>query len=50
MTAQRPSSLGECPHCGGELSGQDVLITYETADGTSLYAECPDCRDVVSPI
>lgn len=49
MTAQRPSTLGECPSCGARLSEFDVLIRYGTGDGTAVYADCPGCGDVVTP-
>ena len=49
MTAHCPSTLGECPSCGSDIGDADVLIQYETADGVGVYADCPDCREVVSP-
>jgi NAD-dependent SIR2 family protein deacetylase len=41
--------LGTCPHCDAAIPTSRVLIEYETSDGPSAYAECPDCRDVVHP-
>ncbi len=41
--------LGICPHCDAAIPTTRVLIEYETGDGTSTYAECPECRDVVHP-
>lgn len=43
------STLGECPHCEVEVPERLLLIEYETADGTSSYAECPECGDVITP-
>ncbi|WP_455429065.1 DUF7837 family putative zinc-binding protein [Halopenitus persicus] len=37
--------LGKCPHCGGEILSYHVLIEYTSG----VWAECPDCRDVVDP-
>jgi len=49
MTADA-STLGSCPRCGASVASADVLIRYETADGgTAVWAECPDCREVVDP-
>jgi hypothetical protein len=43
-------SLGSCPDCGSAIPARRVLIEYETADGRpAMYAECPDCRDIVHP-
>jgi hypothetical protein len=42
--------LGLCPGCGSAIPGRRLLIEYETSDGRpAMYAECPDCRDVVHP-
>ncbi|WP_438266572.1 DUF7837 family putative zinc-binding protein [Haloarchaeobius litoreus] len=37
--------LGDCPHCGCEILSHQTLIEY--AGG--VWAECPECRDVVDP-
>lgn len=43
-------SLGSCPDCGSAIPARRVLIEYETTDGRpAMYAECPDCRDIVHP-
>ena len=40
--------MGECPRCGEDLSR--ILIEYEKDDGTEgVWAECPQCDDVVDP-
>jgi hypothetical protein len=49
MTAHCPPTLGTCPFCGAQIDDHDVLIEYETRDGAAVYAECPDCRDVITP-
>jgi uncharacterized C2H2 Zn-finger protein len=43
------SILGDCPRCEAEIPARSLLIEYETADGTSSYAECPECEAVVTP-
>ena len=41
---------GQCPDCGSAIPTRRVLIEYETADGRpAMYAECPDCREIVHP-
>ncbi|WP_449271824.1 DUF7837 family putative zinc-binding protein [Halovenus aranensis] len=49
MTAHCPSLRGTCPSCGAEIGDRHVLIQYDTAAGPGVYAECPSCRDVISP-
>ena len=39
-----------CPLCGSAIRQDNVLIEYETTDGTDMFAECPDCKHVVHPI
>jgi hypothetical protein len=43
------SPLGRCPSCESPIPQRRLLIEYETADGQAMFAECPDCRDVVHP-
>jgi hypothetical protein len=43
------STLGVCPRCDSQIPAQGLLIEYETVDGSAMYAECPNCRDVVHP-
>lgn len=40
-------SLGSCPNCRTPLGEPDVLIRYDKRGNTALFAECPDCTDVV---
>ncbi|WP_459193238.1 DUF7837 family putative zinc-binding protein [Halosimplex sp. J119] len=50
MVTQESSRLGVCPVCGEEVLSRHVLISYETESGeTDVWAECPDCHDVVHP-
>ena len=50
MSAERPSTVGVCPLCETSIDRHNVLIEYERSEGTAgVYAECPDCRDVVTP-
>lgn len=42
--------LGRCPSCSTPLRWDDLLIEYESEDGThSVFAECPTCGGVVAP-
>jgi hypothetical protein len=44
------ASLGRCPECGKRLPTVWLLVEYEKEDGqTGIWAECPDCEDVVAP-
>jgi len=44
------NSLGRCPNCGRSIPPGFLLLEYETDDGsTGIWAECPDCDDVVDP-
>ncbi|WP_435174926.1 hypothetical protein [Halorussus sp. AFM4] len=44
------ASLGNCPECGAEIAAASKLIEYERTDGTTgVYAECDQCRTVVTP-
>jgi hypothetical protein len=42
-------ALGTCPDCGTPIPTTRVLIEYQRNDGPAVYAECPDCREVVHP-
>ena len=44
------TTLGRCPNCSETIPRNNKLIEYETANGwTAMFAECPDCNDVVHP-
>jgi len=49
MSTTGPSTLGGCPFCGADVMSTDVLIEYEVDDQPEVFAECPQCRDVVKP-
>jgi hypothetical protein len=40
--------LGQCSFCEASIDDRQLLIAYERAGEPAAYAECPDCRDVVS--
>jgi len=44
------SFLGTCPFCGAEVERRHVILEYQAEDGeTRVWAECPDCCEVVDP-
>jgi len=44
------TTLDDCPDCGEEISEVWVLVEYQKEDGTEgVWAECPECDDVVAP-
>lgn len=48
--SRTPPTLGHCPDCAAEIASYDVLIEYKTDDGQpAVWAECPECREVVHP-
>jgi len=50
MTPDDTQILGRCPDCDESISPGWRLIEYEKDDGTKyVWAECPECGDVVSP-
>jgi DNA-directed RNA polymerase subunit M/transcription elongation factor TFIIS len=50
MNRSRPSALGHCPYCGGRIPEAYTLIEYERSnDEPGVFAECPDCGEVVRP-
>lgn len=45
------SHLGSCPACGTAIPRAQLVINYVSPDGwPKLFAECPRCGDVVSPL
>ena len=36
--------------CGSGIPEAAVLIEYESRGDSAVYAECPDCFEVVHPI
>lgn len=50
MSTQRLPTYGACPRCEADIDQHSVLVEYETTDGDQrAFAECPECRSVVSP-
>lgn len=50
MPVHKPPRLGICPFCHADIASYDVLIEYETSDGTpEVWAECSNCREVIHP-
>jgi predicted RNA-binding Zn-ribbon protein involved in translation (DUF1610 family) len=48
---RKQSTLGVCPDCERNLPPAYVLIEYERDDGTEgMFAECPECGEVVKPV
>jgi len=43
------TTLGTCPDCQTAIPPVRLLLEYERSDGPAMYAECPDCLDVVRP-
>ncbi|MCU4716602.1 MULTISPECIES: phage terminase large subunit family protein [Halapricum] len=44
------SYLGRCPECGEDISEAWLLVKYTKDNGeTGIWAECPNCEDVVAP-
>ncbi|GAB7121091.1 DUF7837 family putative zinc-binding protein [Natrinema sp. JCM 9743] len=49
MSTTNPPDLGTCLFCQAEITTLNVILEYETDMGPAVYAECPECRDVVNP-
>jgi hypothetical protein len=49
MSTANPPSLGTCPFCQAEITTTKMIVGYETETGPAVYAEYPNCRDVVDP-
>lgn len=45
----RPGNLGDCPNCNVPLVQSNLQIEFETTHGDAEYAECPNCKQVISP-
>lgn len=47
---ERATVLGQCPDCETPIPRGYLLIEYETDGGwPEMFAECPECEDVVHP-
>lgn len=43
--------LGRCPACEEPIAPDRLLIQYRTTEGwPRMFAECPECLDVVHPV
>lgn len=49
MIARESQTVGDCPTCRTPIPSARVLIKYEADGERRMYAECPDCLDVVRP-
>lgn len=47
--SETQESPGDCPHCETRIPASRLLIEYDASDGPGVFAECPDCEDVVTP-
>jgi len=43
------SPIGNCSYCGSEIRSSHILIKYESDQGDGVWAECPNCAEVVDP-
>ena len=50
MSASNAPTPDACPECRATVSESDVLIEYEANGGREVFAECPGCGEVVSPV
>ncbi|MFC4438542.1 hypothetical protein ACFO3C_12760 [Halostagnicola sp. GCM10023398] len=50
MSRQSPSRLGTCPACAATITAVDVLVEYDVNGQPAVWADCPDCREVVHPV
>jgi predicted RNA-binding Zn-ribbon protein involved in translation (DUF1610 family) len=42
--------LGRCSNCDREIRPGQLLVAYERSNGElAMFAECPECGDVVHP-
>jgi len=48
MNSPRPL-LGTCPACRADIPRGCELIEYQRGNERAVYAECPNCADVVHP-
>ncbi|WP_438267512.1 DUF7837 family putative zinc-binding protein [Haladaptatus halobius] len=43
------SILGTCPFCRATIPTSSLRIEYEAKTVSTVFAECPGCREVVQP-
>lgn len=41
--------LGVCPNCETDIHARDILIEYRENNETGIWADCPNCSEVVHP-
>jgi predicted RNA-binding Zn-ribbon protein involved in translation (DUF1610 family) len=46
---QRTTTLGDCPACDAVIPRVALLISYERDGWPAMFAECPECGEVVHP-
>ena len=44
-----PSTLGLCPRCDETITRDGLLAASERGEATVTVAECPGCREFVTP-
>ena len=49
IMASSDGQLGVCPHCETDIHARDVLIEYREVNETGIWADCPNCSEVVHP-
>jgi hypothetical protein len=49
MSTTNSPTLGRCSFCYAEITTTDVILEYETETGSAVYAEYPECQDIVHP-
>lgn len=49
MHESQEGSLGSCSICSAEIEDDRLLVEYETGGNQRVYAECPDCLNIVHP-
>jgi len=48
MTVEN-QALGNCPFCNARVPKYQAIIEFETNGEQRVFAECPECREVVDP-
>jgi len=48
MTAEN-QTLGNCPFCNARVPEHQSIIEFVTNGKQRVFAECPECREVVDP-
>ncbi|SDE00193.1 hypothetical protein SAMN05192552_10954 [Natrinema hispanicum] len=48
MTVEN-QTLGNCPFCNARVPKHQAIIEFETNGEQRVFAECPECGEVVDP-